>query len=90
LRKFLYANLYYHPDVAGVNRRACRMLRGVFHAYLDNPKLLGRNAVRRVRREGLERAVCDYLSGMTDSYVLDEHARVCAPSAAQAAASALR
>ena len=23
LRKFLYANLYFHPRVSGVNRRAC-------------------------------------------------------------------
>jgi dGTPase len=77
LRKFLYANLYYHPDVAGVNRRGCRMLRGVFNAYLRDPSLLGRNTVRRVRREGLERSVCDYLSGMTDGYLLDEYARLC-------------
>jgi dGTPase len=56
------------------------MLRGVFNAYLANPSLLGRNTVRRVRREGLERSVCDYLSGMTDGYLLDEFARVCAPA----------
>jgi len=77
LRKFLYANLYYHPDVAGMNQRACRMLRGVFKAYLREPSLLGANAVHRVRREGLERSVCDYLSGMTDPYLLDEYSRIC-------------
>jgi len=76
LRKFLYANLYYHPEVAGVNRRACRMLREVFNAYIRKPSLLGRNTVRRVRREGLERSVCDYLSGMTDGYLLAEYARL--------------
>jgi len=81
LRKFLYANLYYHPGVAGMNRRACRMLRGVFNTYLRDPSLLGRATVRRVRREGLERSVCDYLSGMTDGYLLDEYARLCSPSA---------
>jgi dGTPase len=76
LRKFLYANLYYHPGVAVINRRACRMLRDVFNLYVRHPSLLGRNTVRRLRREGLERSVCDYLSGMTDGYLLDEHARL--------------
>jgi len=78
LRKFLYANLYYHPSVAGMNRRGCRMLRGVFKAYLRDPSLLGRNTVRRMRKDGLERSVCDYLSGMTDGYLLDEYDRLCA------------
>jgi len=89
LRKFLYANLYYHPEVAAVNRRACRMLRGVFNAYLRDPSLLGQNAVRRLRREGLERSVCDYLSGMTDGYLLDEYEKLCgslAPNASRSGA----
>jgi dGTPase len=76
LRKFLYANLYYHPGVATFNRRACRMLRDVFNLYIGEPSLLGRNTVRRLRRVGLERSICDYLSGMTDGYLLDEHARL--------------
>jgi dGTPase len=76
LRKFLYANLYYNPGVAIMNRRACRMLRQVFTAYLRDPSLLGANAVRRVKKEGLPRVVCDYLSGMTDGYLLDEYVRL--------------
>jgi dGTPase len=76
LRKFLYANLYYHPGVAVMNRRACRMLRDVFNLYVRDPSLLGRSTVRRLPREGLARSVCDYLSGMTDGYLLDEYARL--------------
>jgi len=79
LRKFLYASLYHHPGVAGVNHNACLMLRGVFKAYLRAPSLLGRHAALRIRREGLHRVVCDYLSGMTDPYLLEEHARICVP-----------
>lgn len=76
LRKFLYANLYYHPRVAGANRRASAMLRGVFEAYLAQPERLGETAARRVAQEGLHRTVCDYLSGMTDRYLAEEHARL--------------
>jgi len=76
LRKFLYQNLYYHPRVSGVNRRACLMLKNVFKAYMEKPALLGVNATGRIRKEGLARTVCDYLSGMTDRYLLEEHGRL--------------
>jgi dGTPase len=76
LRRFLYQNLYYHPEVAGVNQRACERLRDVFGAYLKGPELLGRTTSRRIEADGLHRTVCDYISGMTDRYLLDEHARL--------------
>lgn len=76
LRKFLYANLYYHPQVAEANQRACGLLRDVFETYLAQPALLGDSTARRVASDGLHRTVCDYLSGMTDRYLLEEHARL--------------
>jgi dGTPase len=76
LRRFLYRNLYHHPDVAEVNARACEMLQRVFDVYLCNPSLLGDYAARRVESEGLHRTVCDYLSGMTDRYLLEEYTRL--------------
>jgi dGTPase len=74
LRQFLYANVYYHPRVAEVNRRACEMLRSVFAAYVQEPERLGESAARRIESEGLYRTVCDYIAGMTDRYLLEEHA----------------
>jgi dGTPase len=76
LRKFLYQNVYYHPRVAEVNRRACEMLRCVFEAYLAGPDRLGDGAMRRVEKEGLHRTICDYIAGMTDRYVMEEYARI--------------
>ena len=75
LRKFLYDNVYYHPRVAQVNQRACEMLRAVFEGYVREPALLGDAAARRIESEGLYRTVCDYIAGMTDRYLLEEHAR---------------
>jgi dGTPase len=76
LRKFLYQNVYYHPRVAKVNRRACEMLRRVFEAYVADRDRLGEGATRRVEKEGLHRTVCDYIAGMTDRYVMEEYARI--------------
>jgi dGTPase len=76
LRHFLYQNVYYHPRVAEVNERACEMLRRVFEGYLVDPERLGEAAARRIEAEGLHRTVCDYIAGMTDRYLLEEHARI--------------
>src|SRR5436305_14273379 len=78
LRKFLYANVYYHPRVAEVNQRACEMLKNVFECYVVDPKQLGEVATRRLEQEGLHRTVCDYVAGMTDRYLMEEHARISA------------
>ncbi|HET9857183.1 MAG TPA: deoxyguanosinetriphosphate triphosphohydrolase [Chthoniobacterales bacterium] len=76
LRKFLYANVYYHPRVAEVNQRACEMLKKVFECYLADPGQLGDVATKRIEQEGLHRTVCDYVAGMTDRYLIEEYARI--------------
>jgi dGTPase len=76
LRKFLYANVYYHPRVAEVNERACEMLKKVFESYITDPKQLGDVATGRLEQEGLHRTVCDYVAGMTDRYLMEEYARI--------------
>jgi dGTPase len=76
LRKFLYANVYYHPRVAEVNKRACEMLRKVFENYLIHPGQLGDTTAKRIESEGLPRTVCDYIAGMTDRYLMEEYVRL--------------
>ena len=78
LRKFLYANVYYHPRVAKVNQRACEMLKKVFESYVADPGQLGDVAIKRIDQEGLHRTVCDYVAGMTDRYLIEDYARITA------------
>jgi dGTPase len=76
LRKFLYQNLYFNPVVHEPNLRAIRMLEELFKYYLAHPEAIGEQSRKRVRREGLHRAVCDYLAGMTDRYALQDYYRL--------------
>ena len=76
LRKFLYQNLYYNPVVHVPHTRAVRMLEDLFRHYLKHPEQLGDQSRRRFRRGGRERAVCDYLAGMTDRFAMQEHSRI--------------
>jgi dGTPase len=76
LRKYLYKNLYYNPVVHEPNRRALKILEQLFKYYLAHPKEIGEGTRRRLRQTGLHRAVCDYLAGMTDRYVMLEYQRL--------------
>jgi dGTPase len=76
LRKYLYQNLYYNPEVHEPNRRAVRMLEELFRHYAEHTEQLPLEFRRRARREGWPRCVCDYLAGMTDRYALQDYQRL--------------
>lgn len=76
LRRYLYRHLYYNPAVHTPNQRAVKMLEDLFRHYLRHPDEMGPGAQGRLSRDGLHRAVCDYLAGMTDRYAMLEHRRL--------------
>ncbi len=76
LRKFLFKNLYYNPLVHEPNVRAVHMLDDLFHHYMRHPEEVGQRSRKRAHKVGRPRAVCDYLAGMTDRYVILEHQRL--------------
>jgi dGTPase len=76
LRKYLYKNLYYNPVVHKPNLRAVKLLGELFNYYLKHPKEIGESSRKRLKKIGLHRAVCDYLAGMTDRYVLLEYEKI--------------
>jgi dGTPase len=76
LRRYLYKNLYYNPVVHRPNLRAVKMLGQLFNYFLAHPGEIGENSRKRIKQTGLRRAVCNYLAGMTDRYVMLEHERI--------------
>ncbi|MCT8997114.1 deoxyguanosinetriphosphate triphosphohydrolase [Chelativorans intermedius] len=79
LKDFLYANLYRHPEVVAVRRRADRVVRELFDAYFADPRRMPeswRAGLDRAEERIRARRVADFLAGMTDTYALKEHARL--------------
>ncbi len=76
LRNYLYKNLYYNPIVHKPNLRAVKMLKRLFNHCLEHPKEIGESTRKRMGKTGLRRAVCDYIAGMTDRYVMRECERI--------------
>jgi dGTPase len=79
LKAWLFEHLYSHPRVMRMTNKGDRVLRDLFKAYVDEPRMLGEGTRRHLARLPLERVVCDYIAGMTDRFALDEHARLFDP-----------
>ncbi|WP_425486292.1 deoxyguanosinetriphosphate triphosphohydrolase [Deinobacterium chartae] len=79
LKAFLYERLYHHYRVVRQVHKAEHFLTTLFGAYTSRPAILPPEVRANIERRGLERAVCDYLAGMTDRYAMDEYTRLYAP-----------
>lgn len=79
LKKFLMKNLYQHYRVVRMTDKGQRFLKALFSAYMSKPKLLPPDVIRRGDEEGLPRAVCDYIAGMTDRFAVQEYKRLFEP-----------
>ncbi|WP_028604537.1 deoxyguanosinetriphosphate triphosphohydrolase [Ottowia thiooxydans] len=73
LKRFLFANLYRHPQVAETTTQAKQVVRELFSAYLERPDELRAEFAQRPDRE---RAISDYIAGMTDRFALREYERL--------------
>ena len=79
LKSFLYANLYRHYRKERQVHKAEHILTALFDAFIKRPSMMPDGARSRVELVGLERAVCDYLAGMTDRFAMDEYSRLFDP-----------
>ena len=80
LKRFLRENLYFHPMVYRMSWRARRVVRELFYAYLQDPRLLPpkhQTFVKQYEAQmgelGRARAIADYIAGMTDRYALKQY-----------------
>lgn len=79
LKDFLMHNVYTHPQVVRMTRKAESYVERLFKAYLEAPQQLPRKYQNRINKEGLKRVICDYISGMTDRYLLEEYIKTFEP-----------
>jgi len=68
LEAFLYERVYRHPRLIDVRTEAQSRLKRMFERFCQSPELLPPQFQARVAKVGLERAVGDYLAGMTDRF----------------------
>lgn len=73
LKRFLFANLYRHPQVEATMQAARQIVRELFAAYCADPAQMPASFAARAERE---RTVADFIAGMTDRFAISEHERL--------------
>ena len=80
LQRFLFQNLYRHPQVVELTGRAQQVVRDLFAAYLAQPQEMKPGFAARAQQAThaaqAARAVADFIAGMTDRYAAREHERL--------------
>jgi dGTPase len=80
LRKFMFENVYLAGPAKTEDRKAQGVLWDLLQHFEQHPELLPPEHQRIAQRDGVKRAVADYVAGMTDRYALDTYASIFIPS----------
>jgi dGTPase len=76
MKDFLYAHLYTQQNIDAERNRLMACIRRLFAYYLKHPRSLPAFYFGESQREPLYRVVCDYIAGMTDHYLFDQHRKL--------------
>ncbi len=73
LKRFLFTHVYEQAVITEDRNRSVRALEQLFHYYLHAPGSMPASHEELVRTEPRHVAVCDYIAGMTDQFLLRQH-----------------
>ncbi|RJP28809.1 MAG: deoxyguanosinetriphosphate triphosphohydrolase [Candidatus Omnitrophota bacterium] len=79
LRGILVERLYKNYRVNRMSSKAKRFIEELYRIYINQPQQLPPVTIKHAEEDGIERAVCDYIAGMTDRYALDEYKKLFDP-----------
>lgn len=80
LRNYLFNTVYMNEEVRNNFLKAKKLMKELYEYFCGNPKEFWK-IYKRSPREGetIERAVCDFIAGMTDSYAISTYERIFLP-----------
>ena len=76
-KEFLYETLYFSPSLAGEKDEAERVVSQLFAFWIAHPESLPHQYQEKAKEESLPRVICDYIAGMTDPFILEQHEKHC-------------
>lgn len=71
LREFMFENIYRGAVCQEERNRAMFIISSLYDYYMKNPNKMSPLYLQIADQEGLERAVLDYISGMSDAYCIN-------------------
>ncbi len=68
LHEYLFESVYRNPKAKSEESKVFGIIKGLFDYYMSHPEKLVFEYKKIMENEGIERAVVDYIAGMTDHY----------------------
>ena len=78
---YMYTEIYVNPKAKSEESKVDGIIEKLFTYYVKDPGRLPEEYAAIALLEGPERAVCDYISGMTDSYAMEKYSELFIPFA---------
>lgn len=79
LRSFMFDAVYTNPVAKAQDGRAKELLGQLFAHFVHTPEEMPELYRRNIERDGIERCVCDFISGMTDRYAIETYKELFIP-----------
>ena len=76
LKTLLSRKVYRSAGLEREGLRAAEMVRDLFRAFVEAPEGMPRHFRERAREEPSHQVACDYVAGMTDSYLMRRHEEI--------------
>ena len=73
LRQFMFDAVYTNPIAKAQDGRAKELIGQLFRYFSEHPEKMPAFYLGNVETDGVERCVCDFISGMTDRYAIDTY-----------------
>lgn len=70
LHNFMFTAVYTNPVCKGEEKKAVNMLINIYNYYIGHIDEMPEEYIKIAQSDGEERAVCDYIAGMSDTYAL--------------------
>ncbi len=70
LRDFMFAYVYTGAQAKRNEAKACHVVQNLYKHFMGHAELLPPEYQRRAAGENTDRAVCDYIAGMTDNFAI--------------------
>lgn len=83
LRSFMFRNVYESDVCRAEDEKAYYIVERLYKYYLENIIKMPDTYVKIAKEENSQRAVCDYIAGMSDTFALREYNRLFIPKFAE-------
>lgn len=80
LHEFMFDRVYTNPVCKSEEGKAIALIQQLYSFFSTHPDELPNEYIEIAWRDGAERAACDYIAGMTDSYALKVYSHYFIPS----------